>query len=226
MIQTLIELEAKRSTNAGEGAKVPKESLWSKFRKITWRKNIRNFFSRQTVVALQNDGRLILSLLSFLGLVFIFLFDFIWKIISSPFAFRKLSSGKSIAIANKFNSIHEAVINTLETHEGVKRSFLIGLAFRNMKVKRMRSVVTIGGVSLGIAAIVFLVSLGYGIQKLVVSRVAKLDDLKVADVLLGKSAILKLNDSAMAALSAIEGVDKVLPVVSLVGKVEYKNSVS
>jgi ABC-type lipoprotein release transport system permease subunit len=70
------------------------------------------------------------------------------------------------------------------------------------------------------------VSLGYGIQKLVVSRVAKLDDLRVADVLLGKSSVLKLNDSAMQTLSAIPGVEKILPVVSLVGKVDYKNSVS
>lgn len=226
MIQALIELEAKRSTNAGEGIKTPKESLWSKFRKIEWKKSIKNFFSKQTVVALQKDGRLLLSLLSFLGLVFLFLFDFIWKIVATPFTFGRTPSKRFSVVSDKFNKIIEGIIYSLETHEGVKRSFLIGLAFRNMKVKRMRSVVTIGGVSLGIAAIVFLVSLGYGIQKLVVSRVAKLDDLKVADVLLGKSAVLKLNDSAMAALQAIQGVEKVLPVVSLVGKVEYKNSVS
>jgi len=227
MIQALIELDAKRSSDVVEGEKkAPRESLWSRFRKINWKQSIRGFFCKQTVVKLQNDGKLLLSLLSFLGLVFVFLFDFLWKIITSPLLVRRLVSGKSNAASNKFNLIVEAIVNTLETHDGVKRSFLIGLAFRNMKVKRMRSVVTIGGVSLGIAAIVFLVSLGYGIQKLVVSRVAKLDDLKVADVLLGKSAVLKLNDSAMAALTAIQGVEKVLPVVSLVGKVEFKNSVS
>ncbi|KKT73316.1 MAG: hypothetical protein UW68_C0012G0009 [Candidatus Collierbacteria bacterium GW2011_GWB1_44_6] len=227
MIQTLIEIDAKRSADVPEKLdREPKLSLWSRLRKIDWRLNIKNFFSRETVVEMQKDGRVLLSLLSFLGLVIVFLLDFVWKIVTSPFFIKRLVTGKASVWQTKFGKVIEGFIDLLETRDGVKRSFLIGLAFRNMKVKKMRSVVTIGGVSLGIAAIVFLVSLGYGIQKLVVSRVAKLDDLRVADVLLGKSNILKLNDSAMQALSVMTGVEKVLPVVSLVGKVDYKNSVS
>ena len=177
-------------------------------------------------MALQQDGKIFLSLLSFLGLVIIFLLDFVWKILTSPLLIHRLVTGKTNVWQTKLGGVVEGLIDLMETREGVKRSFLIGLAFRNMKVKKMRSVVTIGGVSLGIAAIVFLVSLGYGIQNLVISRVAKLDDLRVADVLLGKSNVLKLNDSAMQTLSVIEGVEEILPVVSLVGKVDYKNSVS
>lgn len=227
MIQTLIETEAKRSADLNVGEqKQRKESLWSRLRKVNVRECLKHFFSKETVIALQNDGKIFLSLLSFLGLVLLFLFDFVFKIITAPIHIKRVVTGKTSVWQTKLGTVLEGVISLLETRDGVKRSFLIGLAFRNMKVKRMRSVVTIGGVSLGIAAIVFLVSLGYGIQKLVVSRVAKLDDLKVADVLLGKSNILKLNDSAMQSLSVIPGVEKVLPVVSLVGKVDYKNSVS
>jgi len=61
---------------------------------------------------------------------------------------------------------------------------------------------------------------------LVVSRVARLDDLKMADVLLGKSNLLKLDANALSMMSKIENVEKVLPIVSTVGKVDYKGSLS
>jgi hypothetical protein len=66
-----------------------------------------------------------------------------------------------------------------------------------MKAKKNRAIITIGGVALGVGAIVLLVSIGYGLEKLVIGRVAKLDELKMADVTLGKAASIKLNDEAI-----------------------------
>lgn len=108
---------------------------------------------------------------------------------------------------------------------GVTRSYLIELAFRNMKSKKNRSIITIGGVALGVGAIVFLVSVGYGLEKLVINKVAKLDELKMADVSLGTAATMKLNDEVMDNIKSIENVVDVIPVVSMVSKIKFNNSV-
>ncbi|PIV70868.1 hypothetical protein COW57_02875, partial [Candidatus Roizmanbacteria bacterium CG17_big_fil_post_rev_8_21_14_2_50_39_7] len=58
---------------------------------------------------------------------------------------------------------------------------LIDISIKNMLSKTTRTAITIGGMALGIGAIVFLVSIGYGLEKLVVSRVARLDEMKQID---------------------------------------------
>ena len=108
---------------------------------------------------------------------------------------------------------------------GVTKSYLIELAFRNMKAKKNRAIVTVGGVAVGVGAIVFLVSIGYGLEKMVIGRVAKLDELKIADVSLGKSLTVKLNDETMEKIKGFKDVSEVVPVVSMVSKVRYNNSV-
>ena len=108
---------------------------------------------------------------------------------------------------------------------GVTRSYLIELAFRNMKAKKNRAIVTIGGVALGVGTIVLLVSIGYGLEKLVIDKVARLDELKMADVTLGKAASVKLNDETINKIKEIENVIEIIPVVSMVSKVRYNNSV-
>lgn len=108
---------------------------------------------------------------------------------------------------------------------GVTRSYLIELAFRNMKAKKNRAIVTIGGVAVGVGAIVFLVSVGYGLEKLVIGRVAKLDELKMADVSLGQLSAVKLNNDSVNKIKAITNVSDVVPVVSMVSKVRFNNSV-
>lgn len=107
----------------------------------------------------------------------------------------------------------------------VSRIYLIELAIRNLKAKKMRAVVTIGGMAVGVAAVVFLVSLGYGLERLVISRVAKLDELKMIDVGMGGVTSSKMNDEVVAKIGKIEGVTQVIPAVSMVAKVTYKNSV-
>ena len=112
-----------------------------------------------------------------------------------------------------------------DRRDGVSRSFIIELAFRNMKSKKNRAVVTIGGVAVGVAAIVFLVSLGYGLEKMVIGRVAGLQELKMADITTGKTGLLKINGEVMDKITKFTGVKEVVPVVSLVSKVKFNNSV-
>ncbi|MFA6250080.1 MAG: ABC transporter permease [Candidatus Shapirobacteria bacterium] len=107
----------------------------------------------------------------------------------------------------------------------ISRAYLVELALENMRSRSARSIVTIGGVALGVGAIVFLVSVGYGLEKLVISRVAKLNELKMADVSLVKASLSKMNEVAIGKIQTFNGVKEVLPIVSMVAKVKFNNSV-
>lgn len=106
----------------------------------------------------------------------------------------------------------------------VAQSYLIELAIRNMRAKRNRSIVTIGGVMIGVGAIVFLVSVGYGLEKMVIGRVAKLNELKMADVVAGKTAEVGTNEEIVSRIREIKNVKEVVPMISMVAKVKFKNS--
>jgi len=109
---------------------------------------------------------------------------------------------------------------------GVSRLYLIEIAFKNMAAKKTRTIITIGGMAIGISFIVFLVSVGYGLQQLVVSRVARLDELKQAEVVPGLSKDLSLTDATIAKFKEINNVTNVLPLIAVVGRISYQNSVS
>lgn len=108
----------------------------------------------------------------------------------------------------------------------ISRLDLIELSIKNMKAKRTRTMITIGGMTIGIGAIVFLVSIGYGLQALVISRVARLDEMKQTDIAPQAGGVMKINDKTLEDLKEIPKVDEVLPLIAVVGRVSYQNSVS
>lgn len=103
---------------------------------------------------------------------------------------------------------------------------LVDLSYRNLAAKKNRTLITIGGITLGIAIIVFLVSLGYGLQELVVNRVARLEEMSQIDVTLSSGSNLKITDETINSFNDISHVKTVLPLISVVGHVNYNNSVS
>jgi ABC-type antimicrobial peptide transport system permease subunit len=108
----------------------------------------------------------------------------------------------------------------------ISRTDLIQLSIKNMLVKKTRTLVTIGGVSIGIGAIVFLVSIGYGLQNVVISRVARLDELKQAEITPQAGSKVKIDDKIISDIKEFTNVADVLPVIAAVGRVNYKNSVT
>jgi len=107
----------------------------------------------------------------------------------------------------------------------VSKEYLIELAFRNMQAKRNRTMVTIGGMALGVGAIVFLVSLGYGLEKMVISKVTKLNELRMADITAGQLGTLQMNNEMMDKIRQLDGVEEVIPQISMVSKIKFNGSV-
>jgi putative ABC transport system ATP-binding protein len=108
----------------------------------------------------------------------------------------------------------------------ISRVDLISLSLQNMKVKKTRTAITVGGMAIGVGLIVFLVSVGYGLERMVVSRVARLEEMRHIDVTPAISTNIHINDQSLASLNSIINVNKVLPVIGVVGKVNFQNSIT
>lgn len=84
----------------------------------------------------------------------------------------------------------------------------------------MRTLLTVAGISLGIAAIVFLVSLGYGLQNLSVKKIAGLEAIRTLEVSAGKQGVYKLDTKMAKQIKAIDSVEKVSPTMLVGAKTE------
>ena len=61
--------------------------------------------------------------------------------------------------------------------QGTRILDILGLAGRMFKTRRLRTLLTILGISIGIGTILFLVSLGYGLQRVLLEQIATSDAL-------------------------------------------------
>lgn len=100
---------------------------------------------------------------------------------------------------------------------------LLKLSTRMFKTRRMRTMLTILGLSVGIGAILFLVSLGYGLQKILIEKITNDEALLSLDVFPSKSEILKLDKTSIEKIKALPGVEAVTPVVTFSVQLNYGN---
>ncbi len=106
----------------------------------------------------------------------------------------------------------------------IKRKYLIFVSLENLKMRKSRSLITILGMSVGVGIIVLLLSLGYGIEKLVINQIAGLNELKMVDVSAGESSKASLTTDAVKQMKKLENVNNIIPLISVVGRLNYKNA--
>ncbi len=92
---------------------------------------------------------------------------------------------------------------------------ILRLATRMFRTNRSRTILTILGISVGIGAILLLVSLGYGLQRLILNQITTSDALLSLDVTTGGAEGLKLNKQSIKEIKEIDGVDKVSPLITM-----------
>lgn len=99
---------------------------------------------------------------------------------------------------------------------------LLKLALRMFKARTMRTLLTILGMSIGIAAIIFLVSFGYGLQQTLLQKITTSDALATLDVTLGKTNGKEtLNNAAIEKFKTIPNVVNITPVLELASQVKF-----
>ncbi len=93
---------------------------------------------------------------------------------------------------------------------------VLRLATRNFRTNRLRTFLTILAVSIATAAILFLVSFGYGLQLLTVSQIANSATVATIDVLpFSTKSLIKLDKIAVERIKQIDNVVSVGPDLDL-----------
>jgi putative ABC transport system permease protein len=104
------------------------------------------------------------------------------------------------------------------------RKFIFKLAIRNLWSHKLRTILTLAGVIIGISSVLFLVSFGYGIQKLVTEQITGGDAFQLIDIGTGDSRVVKLNQEMIDKVKAIAGVSSVEVITNLAGKAIKDNN--
>lgn len=104
----------------------------------------------------------------------------------------------------------------------VSYKLLFYLALRSLLHRKLRSLLTVFGIVVGIGAIFFLVSFGLGLRNLVAEQVIGDQSIKSIDVSTPNSKILRLDDKTVNKLSSLARVEQVSKTYSFPGIVQYK----
>jgi len=83
------------------------------------------------------------------------------------------------------------------------------------KARTSRTLLTVLGMSIGIAAIMFLVSLGEGLRTTLLERITTSDSLLTLDISEAKSGIVSLSREVVKKLEEMPGVDEVSPAFQI-----------
>lgn len=93
------------------------------------------------------------------------------------------------------------------------------------KARTTRTLLTILGMGVGIGAILFLVGLGYGIQKTLLETITTADSLLTLDVYPGEDS-RTITRGDIEKIKNIDGVEMISPVTETMGQIKYNNLVS
>lgn len=101
----------------------------------------------------------------------------------------------------------------------MRLSSVLFIGYRNMFSNRLRSVLTVGGVAIGIGIITLLISLGFGVQGMVIREVTKNNPSNIIDIS-NKSLenFALLDRGALEKIRNIDGVAQVETRTSIGGK--------
>lgn len=100
------------------------------------------------------------------------------------------------------------------------------LSYANLRRRKLRSFLTIGGMAIGVSLITFLTSLGFGLQRLIQNQITNAEQLTVLNVTTGDSALLQLNGQAVKDFATYENVKSVSPSISLSGQITRSDQVT
>ncbi len=96
---------------------------------------------------------------------------------------------------------------------------LFYLSFQNFKNRKSRTLLTILGVAVGIGAILFLVSLGYGLQHMLLERITTEESLLTFDIVSPDPELIVIDKETLNQVAKIENVERVSPQAFFPGQV-------
>ncbi len=101
-------------------------------------------------------------------------------------------------------------------------SDLLKLSLRMFKARTMRTILTILGMGVGIAAIMLLVSFGYGLQRALLEKITTSDALSTIDITRTDDTSPRLDRTVIDHLTPLPFVEAVIPVIELRGQTKIE----
>lgn len=100
-------------------------------------------------------------------------------------------------------------------------SDILKLSLRMFRARTMRTLLTILGMSIGIAAILFLVSLGYGLQETLLQRITTSDALATLDIAEDQTKGALINQASIDTIRNFPSVAATIPAVRVRGQGKF-----
>lgn len=97
------------------------------------------------------------------------------------------------------------------------------LSVRMFKARAMRTFLTVLGMSVGVGAVLFLVSIGYGLQNALLERITTSDSLLTLDVMETKKSVIPLSAQVVEEITKTENVSEVSPAAQLTSQGVFKS---
>ncbi len=105
----------------------------------------------------------------------------------------------------------------------MKFSDIFKLSIRMFRARTSRTLLTILGMSIGIGAILLLVSLGYGLQKTLLEKITTADSLLTLDISEANLGLVSLDKTIVEKIKNMEGVDEVSPAFQILAQGNVDN---
>lgn len=96
----------------------------------------------------------------------------------------------------------------------------IVFSWKNLWAHRLRAILTIGSVTIGVASILFLVSLGFGLERVVTDQVANFDTFSIIDIPSTNIKAGKIDSESIDKIKNIANVTEVNEIADLAGRVK------
>ena len=100
---------------------------------------------------------------------------------------------------------------------------ILQLSLRIFKTNKLRTTLTVLGIGVGIGTILFLVSLGFGLQKTILEQITTSDALLSLDVFSESSSIIELDQENLNKIESMPEVMEVSPITIIPAQIEIDN---
>jgi len=97
---------------------------------------------------------------------------------------------------------------------------ILRLSTRVFKTNKLRTSLTILGIGVGIGTILFLVSFGFGLQKVILEQITTSDALLSLDIYTESSSVIELNNENLEKIKKIPEIAEVSPITSIPAQIE------
>lgn len=159
-----------------------------------------------------------------------YFFKFVFRFLQDTFALayvlmiQKLAPRKAEDTRRRVTQLCVDSSNDKNISKSINPLELTELSFKNLSVKKSRTYITILGVSLGMGFIVFLLSIGYGLERLVINEVTKVQDQNAIEVSPIVGSNVELNDDMLDSIKQIGGVKETYPLVNSAARLSFNGA--